>query len=68
LEPLTERETSILQLLIDGLTYAEIGRRLVISVNTVRYHIKSLYGKLRVVSRRQAITRAHEWGYAASSR
>jgi len=68
LEPLTQRETSILQLLIDGLTYAEIGRRLVISVNTVRYHIKSLYGKLGVGSRRQAISRAHEWGYAASSR
>lgn len=57
-EPLTRRERSILGLLVEGLTYAEIGRRLVISVNTVRYHIKSLYGKLGVASRSQAVKRA----------
>lgn len=38
--------------------YAEIARRLVISVNTVRYHIKSLYGKLGATSRTQAVARA----------
>jgi LuxR family maltose regulon positive regulatory protein len=53
-EPLTERETDVLQLMAEGLTYKEIAGRLFISLNTVRFHVKSLYGKLNVRNRTQA--------------
>lgn len=32
--------------LAEGLTYAEIAARLVVSVNTVRFHVKEIYGQL----------------------
>ncbi|MCA9930414.1 MAG: LuxR family transcriptional regulator, partial [Anaerolineales bacterium] len=41
-----------------GLTYNSIAAQLVISVNTVRYHVKGLYGKLGVSTRADAIARA----------
>ncbi|HZW03722.1 MAG TPA: LuxR C-terminal-related transcriptional regulator, partial [Anaerolineaceae bacterium] len=47
-EPLTERELDVLRLMAEGLTYAEITGRLYISVNTVRTHVKAVYGKLGV--------------------
>jgi LuxR family maltose regulon positive regulatory protein len=52
----------VLQLLVEGLTYKEVGERLVISVNTVRYHVKGLYGKLGVSSRVAAIARRRALG------
>lgn len=61
-EPLSEREVEVLQLLAEGLTYKDIAERLVISVNTVRYHIKGLYGKLGVSSRADAIAKAQALG------
>jgi LuxR family maltose regulon positive regulatory protein len=53
-EPLTEREIEVLQLMAEGLTYKEIAGQLFISLNTVRFHVKSLYGKLNVRNRTQA--------------
>jgi LuxR family maltose regulon positive regulatory protein len=62
IEPLSERELEVLRLLAAGLKYAEIAERLVISVNTVRFHVKEIYGKLGVNRQAQAVTRARELG------
>jgi LuxR family maltose regulon positive regulatory protein len=57
-EPLSERERAVLRLLAAGLSSPEIGRQLYVEVSTVKTHLKSLYGKLEVHSREQAVTRA----------
>ena len=60
LEPLTTREQDVLELLAAGLSNTEIAARLIVTVGTVKTHIKSIYGKLSVHSRTQAIARARE--------
>jgi LuxR family maltose regulon positive regulatory protein len=60
IEPLTKRELEVLILLTTHLPSTEIARELVISTNTVRSHIKRIYSKLNVHSRRDAIQRAKE--------
>jgi LuxR family maltose regulon positive regulatory protein len=62
IEPLTARELDVLDLLAQGLTNAEIGQRLVISLPTVKSHTRNLYGKLGVHSRRAAVAHARELG------
>ncbi len=62
IEQLTERELEVLRLLAEGLSYAEIAGRLVVSVNTVRYHVKGMYGKLGVEKQTQAIERGRALG------
>lgn len=57
-EPLSEREIEVLQLLADGRTYQEIAQAMVVSVNTIKSHLKSIYGKLGVHNRREAVARA----------
>jgi LuxR family transcriptional regulator, maltose regulon positive regulatory protein len=59
---LTERELEVLHLLVEGLTYAQMAERLVVSVNTVRYHVKGVYGKLGVEKQVQAVERGRELG------
>lgn len=62
-EPLTEREQAVLQLLATtALDSNQIAQELSIAVSTLRTHIKNIYGKLEVQSRLQAITRARELG------
>ncbi len=61
-EPLTDREYEVLRLIAAGLSNREIEERLVISKNTVRSHIKNLYGKLGVGSRTQAVKQAQALG------
>jgi LuxR family maltose regulon positive regulatory protein len=60
IEPLSERELEVLRLLTTHLSSTEIADELVISVNTVRSHIKSIYSKLNVHSRMDAVQRAKE--------
>ena len=59
---LTQRESEILQLLVQGLLYKEIGSKLNISVNTAKKHVINIYQKLHVNSRAQALHLAYEKG------
>ncbi|KQX65742.1 hypothetical protein ASD06_08980 [Angustibacter sp. Root456] len=62
LPPLTERELSTLRLLPTMMTNAEIADEQYVSVNTVKSHLKSLYRKLGVAGRREAVVIARELG------
>jgi LuxR family maltose regulon positive regulatory protein len=66
IEPLSERELEVLQLIAEGLTNPEIAARLFLAVNTVKAHTRSMYGKLGVHSRTQAVARARALGILAS--
>ena len=57
---LSERETSVLRFIAQGYTNKEIARLLKISPNTVKYRLKSLYEKLGVNSRRDAVRLSRE--------
>jgi LuxR family maltose regulon positive regulatory protein len=59
-DPLSERELEVLRLLAVGLSNKEIAQTLVIAASTVKQHLKSIYGKLDVHSRTQAVARARE--------
>ena len=59
-EPLTPQELRVLQLLAMGHSNQEIANALVVSLNTVKSHLKHLYSKLSVSSRIQASTRARD--------
>jgi LuxR family maltose regulon positive regulatory protein len=59
---LTERELSVLRLLPGELSQREIGEALFVSVNTVKSHARSIYRKLQVDSRDEAVTRARSLG------
>lgn len=61
-EPLSERELEILRLVAAGLKNKEIASDLIISVNTVLYHTKNIYGKLGVNKRTLAVAKATELG------
>jgi LuxR family maltose regulon positive regulatory protein len=62
MEPLSERELEVLQLVAEGLTNQEIATRLFLSLNTVKGHTRNIYGKLGVHSRTQAVARARVLG------
>jgi ATP/maltotriose-dependent transcriptional regulator MalT len=64
-EPLTDRELSVLRYL-PMMTNTEIAAELYVSVTTVKAHLKRIYRKLGVVSRREAVHRARELGLLAA--
>jgi len=61
-EPLTDREMQILRLLAARLPYREIAEELYLSLNTIKWYTKNIYGKLGVHKREQAVSRARELG------
>ncbi|MEJ2210211.1 MAG: LuxR C-terminal-related transcriptional regulator, partial [Anaerolineae bacterium] len=61
-EPLSDRELEVLRLLAAGLSNPEIADELVVAVSTVRSHCKSIYGKLGVHSRWDAVQRGQALG------
>ena len=54
-EPLTERETEVLQWLAQGLSNRQIAAKLHISEHTVKFHVSSVYGKLGATNRAEAV-------------
>jgi LuxR family transcriptional regulator, maltose regulon positive regulatory protein len=60
LEPLSGRELEVLQYAAEMLDTMEIAAVLFISVNTVKSHLKSIYRKLAVTHRGEAVRRARE--------
>ena len=59
-EPLSERELEILQLIAQGLNNREIADKLVVAQSTVKKHINNIFGKLDATHRAQAIAHARE--------
>jgi LuxR family maltose regulon positive regulatory protein len=65
---LSERELTVLGLLPSMLSLDEIATDLTVSVNTIKSHVRSIYTKLGVSSRRTAVLSAHETGLLTSIR
>lgn len=61
-EPLTERETEVLQYLAQGLSNKQIAVKLHISEHTVKFHVSSIYGKLGATNRAEAVRLGVQWG------
>ena len=62
IEPLSERELSVLRYLPSRLSNREIGDELYVSLNTVKSHLKTIYRKLDVERRDDAVRRARQMG------
>jgi LuxR family maltose regulon positive regulatory protein len=60
IEPLSDRELEVLSMIAEGLSNPEIARKLYLSPNTLKAHTQSIYGKLGVHSRVQAVNLARE--------
>jgi LuxR family maltose regulon positive regulatory protein len=67
-EPLTQRELEVLGLIAKGLSNREVAQRLFISPKTVKRHTSSIYGKLGVHSRTQAVAKARSLGILSPNR
>jgi DNA-binding NarL/FixJ family response regulator len=63
---LTDRELEILQLIARGRNNGDIARRLFLADKTVRNHVSSIFAKLQVADRSEAIVRAREAGLTLS--
>ena len=61
-EALTEREHEVLELLADGLSNRDIASSLAISEHTVKFHLASIFGKLGVSTRTEAVQRGLRLG------
>ncbi|HWR67274.1 MAG TPA: response regulator transcription factor [Bellilinea sp.] len=63
IDPLTARERQVLQLAAEGLANKEIAARLQLSEHTVKFHLSSLYSKLGVSSRTEAVRTGTRQGW-----
>jgi DNA-binding NarL/FixJ family response regulator len=62
-DALTDRESTVLNLIARGYRYDEVGVEMALSTNTVRHHIKNIYSKLSVHSKGAAIFEANRRGW-----
>jgi LuxR family maltose regulon positive regulatory protein len=62
IDPLSQRELEVLQLIADGLSNEEIAARLVVALSTVKGHNRVIFDKLQVQRRTEAVARARELG------
>ncbi|MBV7336135.1 LuxR C-terminal-related transcriptional regulator [Chloroflexi bacterium TSY] len=62
IEPLSQREREILQLIAQGLSNREISEQLFLTLDTVKGHNRRIFGKLQVKRRTEAVARARELG------
>ena len=60
IEPLSERELRVLQLVASGMSNRETAQELYVTVGTIKKHLNNIFGKLGVNSRTQAVARARE--------
>jgi ATP/maltotriose-dependent transcriptional regulator MalT len=58
---LTPREWEVLTLLLDAYTNSEISEKMGVTLQTVKYHIGNIYGKLNVKNRAQCLKLAQEY-------
>ncbi len=61
-EPLSERELEVLQLIAQGLSNREISQQLFLALDTVKGHNRRIFGKLQVQRRTEAVARAQDLG------
>ena len=59
--PISDRELEVLTGIAKGFSYSEVAQALSISANTVRTHVRSLYGKLAVNSGSEAVYEYNQW-------
>ena len=59
-EPLSQQEIRVLRLLVTGMSNADISKELIVSTNTIKTHVKSIYRKLNISSRDEAREAARE--------
>ncbi len=62
IEPLSSRELEVLQLIAQGLSNDEIGKRLFLALDTIKGHNRKIFDKLGVQRRTEAVARARELG------
>ena len=61
--PLTQRELEVLQLICEGLTNKQIAERMFVSVHTVKSHNRHIFEKLDVRNRAQAMVMVSSFGF-----
>lgn len=59
---LTTKEMRVLEFLDHGATNKEMSKHLFVTENTIKYHLKNIYGKLQVTNRLQALIAARDLG------
>jgi DNA-binding NarL/FixJ family response regulator len=63
-EGLTARQAEVLALIAQGLSNAEVAERAFITINSLKSHVRAIYGKIGAESRSQAVIWALEHGFA----
>jgi two-component system nitrate/nitrite response regulator NarL len=64
-EPLTERESEVLELLAEGLSNKDIGLALGVTAHTAKFHVAAILNKLGAATRTEAVVRAARLGWLA---